>query len=78
MVNTMNNSNPTTLKELTLDEIEAVSGAGLVTNLLGTVGSLVGLKDPLVKIGTGVNETLNGTIDSLGLGVLKGVVDTLI
>lgn len=74
----MNTSNKSTLQELTLEEIEAISGAGLVTNLLGTVGSLVGLQEPLGKIGTGLNETLNGTVKSLGLGALSGVVDTLV
>lgn len=74
-MNALNNSN---LQELTLDEIEAVSGAGLVTNLLGTIGALVGLQDPLTKVSEGLNETLNGTIDSLGLGVLGGVIDTLV
>lgn len=74
----MNKLNESNLQELSLDEIEAVSGAGIVTNVLGTVGSLVGLKDPLVKIGDGLNDTLNDTLNSLGLGVLGGVVDTLV
>ena len=68
----------TTLQELNLDEIDAVSGAGLVTNLLGTVGSLVGLHDPLTKIGSGLNETVTGTLNSLGLGALNGVINTVV
>ena len=66
------------IQELSLNEIEHVAGAGLVTNLLGTVGSLVGLKDPLVKIGEGLHDSLHGTLNSLGLGALQGVVDTVV
>lgn len=75
-MNTQNNLS--SLKELSSEEIECVSGAGLVTNLLGTVGSLLGVQEPLTQVGSALNETLTTTVDSLGLGALDGVLNTLI